>query len=66
VSIAVAGLFRYRCESGESRSGKQHGANYLAAMRRDLRCAVLEKLREITSGEQEFRREARTLLGIDL
>jgi hypothetical protein len=40
--------------------------NYLAAMRRDLRSIVLEKLREITSGEREFRDEARTLLGIRL
>jgi hypothetical protein len=38
--------------------------NYLAAMRRDLRRMVLEKLREITPGEQEFRSEARALLGI--
>jgi RNA polymerase sigma factor (sigma-70 family) len=38
--------------------------NYLAAMRRDLRRIVLEKLREITPGEKEFRSEARALLGI--
>lgn len=38
--------------------------NYLAAMRRDLRRILLEKLREITPGEREFRDEARTLLGI--
>ena len=38
--------------------------NYLAAMRRDLRGIVLERLREITSGEREFRNEARALLGI--
>jgi RNA polymerase sigma factor (sigma-70 family) len=38
--------------------------NYLAAMRRDVRRTVLEKLREITSGEREFQREARTLFGI--
>jgi RNA polymerase sigma factor (sigma-70 family) len=38
--------------------------NYLAAMRRDLRRIVLEKLREITSGVKEFRSEARALLGI--
>jgi RNA polymerase sigma factor (sigma-70 family) len=37
--------------------------NYLAAMRRDLRRILLEKLREITSGEREFRGEARSLLG---
>ena len=40
--------------------------NYLAAMRRDLRRIVLENLREITSGEAEFRREARALLGIEV
>jgi len=40
--------------------------NYLAAMRRDLRRMVLEKLREITCGEREFRREARALLGIEI
>jgi len=38
--------------------------NYLVAMRRDLRRIVLEKLREITSGEKEYRSEARALLGI--
>jgi RNA polymerase sigma factor (sigma-70 family) len=38
--------------------------NYLAAMRRDLRRIVLKKLREITSGEEEFRTEARALWGI--
>ncbi len=40
--------------------------NYLAAMRRDLRRIVLENLRQITSGEREFRREARALLGIEI
>jgi len=40
--------------------------NYLAAMRRDLRRIVLENLRQITSGEVEFRREARALLGIEV
>jgi RNA polymerase sigma factor (sigma-70 family) len=39
--------------------------NYLAAMRRELRRILLEKLREITSGEKEFRSEARALLGIE-
>ena len=39
--------------------------NYLAAMRRDLRRIVLDTLRRITSGEREFRREARALLGIE-
>jgi hypothetical protein len=40
--------------------------NYLAAMRRDLRRLVLENLRRITSGEREFRREARAVLGIEI
>jgi len=40
--------------------------NYLAAMRRDMRRIVLENLRQITSGEREFRREARAVLGIEI
>ena len=40
--------------------------NYLAAARRDFRRIVIEKLREITATEQEFRNEARSLLGVDL
>jgi hypothetical protein len=40
--------------------------NYLAAMRRDFRRIVLEKLREITATEEEFRTEARALLGVDV
>jgi len=38
--------------------------NYLAAARRDFRRIVLEKLREITATDDEFRTEARSLLGI--
>ena len=38
--------------------------NYLAAARRDFRRIVLEKLREITATEEEFRAEARSLLGV--
>lgn len=40
--------------------------NYLAAARRDFRRIVLEKLREITATEQEFRNEARALLGVEV
>ena len=40
--------------------------NYLAAARRDFRRLVIEKLREITATEEEFRNEARSLLGVDL
>ena len=40
--------------------------NYLAAARRDFRRVVLEKLREITATEEEFRKEARSLLGVEV
>lgn len=39
--------------------------NHLAAARRDFRRLVLEKLREITTDDTEFRAEARYLLGVD-
>lgn len=39
--------------------------NYLAATRRDFRRIVLDKLREITATDEEFRTEARSLLGVD-
>ncbi len=40
--------------------------NYLAFARREFRKIVLAKLREITATEDEFRQEARTLLGVGL
>jgi DNA-directed RNA polymerase specialized sigma24 family protein len=40
--------------------------NYLASARRDFRRIVLEKLREITATDEEFRTEARSLLGVNL
>ena len=40
--------------------------NYLAAARRDFRRLVLDKLREITATDEEFRREARSLLGVEV
>lgn len=40
--------------------------NYLAAARRDFRKIVLEQLRELTATEEEFRAEARTLLGVEV
>ncbi len=40
--------------------------NYLAFARRAFRRIVLEKLRETTGDEREFRSEARLLLGLDL
>jgi predicted transcriptional regulator len=37
--------------------------NHLAAMRREFRRIVLERLREITGSDQEWELEARRLLG---
>jgi RNA polymerase sigma factor (sigma-70 family) len=39
--------------------------NHLAAVRRQFRRTILEVLREITGSEEEFRAEARALLGVD-
>ncbi len=39
--------------------------NYLALARREFRRIVLDKLRELTATEEEYRREARALLGAD-
>ncbi|MBS1914123.1 MAG: hypothetical protein JST22_19200 [Bacteroidetes bacterium] len=38
--------------------------NYLAAIRRDLRRALLDALHELTASEEEFRSEAALLLGV--
>lgn len=40
--------------------------NYLALARREFRRCVLDQLREMTATEEEFRREARALLGVDV
>ncbi len=40
--------------------------NYLSAMRRDFRAAVLKRLRDLTATEREFRSEARLILGIEI
>jgi RNA polymerase sigma factor (sigma-70 family) len=40
--------------------------NWLAAVRRDFRQVVLETLRELTGNDEEFRAEARALLGVDI
>lgn len=39
--------------------------NYLSSTRREFRRIALEKLREMTATEEEFRREARALLGVE-
>ena len=38
--------------------------NYLSFARREFRRTVLEKLREITASEEEYRMEARAVLGV--
>ena len=40
--------------------------NYLAFARREFRRCVLDQLREMTATDQEFRREAQALLGVDI
>jgi DNA-directed RNA polymerase specialized sigma24 family protein len=40
--------------------------NWLAAARRDFRATVLETLRELCAGDDEFREEARALLGVSV
>jgi RNA polymerase sigma factor (sigma-70 family) len=40
--------------------------NYLHAARKELRSIVLENLRELTATEEEFRDEAKAILGIDV
>ena len=39
--------------------------NYLAALRRRFRALVLDRLRELSASEAEFRAEARDVLGVD-
>ena len=39
--------------------------NYLAWARREFRLCVLQQLREMTATDEEFRREAKSILGID-
>ena len=39
--------------------------NYLSSTRREFRRIALEKLRGMTATEEEFRREARALLGVE-
>ncbi len=39
--------------------------NFLAYTRREFRRIVLEKLRAITASDDEFRREARAVLGVE-
>ena len=40
--------------------------NWLAAVRRDVRAAVLETMRELSTNDEELREDVRSLLGLDL
>ena len=40
--------------------------NHLAAARREFRKIVLDKLRELTATDEEFRNEARAILGVEV
>ena len=55
----------YKDLAGEFNLSVSNVTNYLAAARREFRRVVLEKLRELTATDEEFRREARALLGVD-
>jgi hypothetical protein len=52
--------------AGEFGLSVTDATNYLAFARRRFRSCVLEQLREMTTTEQEFRLEARALLGVDI
>src|SRR6059058_4267906 len=39
--------------------------NYLAFARREFRRCVLDQLREMTASDEEFRREAQAVLGVE-
>ena len=77
--VAFALLERYDIEGADSLDRPSYAelaeerglpvtqvTNHLHWARRELRATVLEKLREITASEEEFRAEARALLGVDV
>jgi DNA-directed RNA polymerase specialized sigma24 family protein len=51
--------------AAETRLPATQVTNFLAAARREFRRLVLERLRELTGSEREFRDEARLILGVD-
>jgi RNA polymerase sigma factor (sigma-70 family) len=55
----------YKALAAEFNLSTTDVTNYLALARREFRRIVLEKLRELTATDEEFRREARALLGVD-
>ena len=55
----------YKALASEFNLSTSDVTNYLALARREFRRIVLEKLRELTATDEEYRREARALLGAD-
>src|SRR5262249_17783707 len=55
----------YRQLSEEFKISTSDVTNYLAYARREFRAIVLETLRALTATDEEYRREARNLLGVD-
>jgi len=55
----------YETLAGEFGISVTDATNYLAFARREFRAIVLKKLRELTMSDEEFRDEARRLLGVD-
>jgi RNA polymerase sigma factor (sigma-70 family) len=55
----------YKALASEFNISTTDVTNYLALARREFRRIVLEKLRELTASDEEYRREARALLGAD-
>ena len=55
----------YKALAAEFNLSTSDVTNYLRLARREFRRIVLEKLRELTATDEEFRREARALLGVD-
>jgi hypothetical protein len=55
----------YKALAAEFNLSTTDVTNYLALARREFRRIVLEKLRQLTATDEEFRREARALLGVD-
>jgi DNA-directed RNA polymerase specialized sigma24 family protein len=55
----------YKSLADQFRISTTDVTNYLAYSRRQFRAIVLDKLRELTVSDEEFRREARALIGVD-
>jgi RNA polymerase sigma factor (sigma-70 family) len=61
----TAGTLTYEQVASRFNLSVSDVTNYLAAARREFRKLVLDELRSLTMTDQEFRQEARELLGID-